>query len=177
MTLQPGLNLVLLVGGVVVDNGVDGLVFGNGAFDLVEEANKLLMPVTLHILTNHGAIQHFQGREQGRHTVAFAIMGHRRAAPLLQRQSRLGPVKSLYLRRLINRQDHGMSRRRNVKTNDIMQFLHKLGIVGQFELPEAMGDETMGFPDRLHRRGRNTHHRGHRPQSPMGCLMGRWREG
>ena len=81
MTLQPGLNLVLLVGGVVADDGVDGLVFGNGAFDLVEEANKLLMPVTLHILTNHGAIQLFQGREQGRHTVAFAIMGHRRAAP------------------------------------------------------------------------------------------------
>jgi len=92
MTLQSGLNLVLLGGGVVVDNGVDGLVFSIGAFDLVEEANKLLMPVTLHILANHGAIQHIQGREQGRHTVTFAIMGHRRAASLLQRQSRLGPV-------------------------------------------------------------------------------------
>ena len=51
MTCQPFLHLVLLVGCVVVDNGVDFFTFGNGAFDLIEKADKLLMPVPLHVLT------------------------------------------------------------------------------------------------------------------------------
>jgi len=38
----------------------------------------------------------------------------------------------------------------DVKPNDIMEFIGKGRIVEQLELAEAVGSETMGFPDRLH---------------------------
>ena len=82
MALQPGLDLVVLVGRVIIDNGMDFLVFRNGPFDLVEETNELLMPVALHVLANHCAIQHIQFCKQGGRAVSFIIMGHRRTAPL-----------------------------------------------------------------------------------------------
>ena len=50
-----------------------------------------------------------------------------------------------------------------------MQFLHKSGIVGQFELPKAMRKKAMGFPDRLHRRSRNIGHKALLP-SPYASL-------
>jgi len=56
---QPRLDLVLLVGSVLrandsldhllarltIDNGVDFLVLGNGAFNLVEKTDELLVPL------------------------------------------------------------------------------------------------------------------------------------
>lgn len=61
MTRQPCLDLGMFVGGVIVDDGMDHLTCRNGALDLVEEANELLMAVTLHVLTDYRAIKDIEG--------------------------------------------------------------------------------------------------------------------
>lgn len=45
MSGQPGTDLGLFVGRVIVENKVNGLVSGHLGFDGVQEADELLMPV------------------------------------------------------------------------------------------------------------------------------------
>ena len=47
----------MLVGGVVVDDGVDRLARGNLLLDDIEEANKLLMAMALHVAADHRAVE------------------------------------------------------------------------------------------------------------------------
>ena len=49
MPVQPGADLGMLVGGIVVEDDVDGLVGGQLGFDRVQEAHELLMAVALHV--------------------------------------------------------------------------------------------------------------------------------
>lgn len=53
MTRQPFPHRGMLVGGIAVEDRVDGLADGNGALDGVEETDELLMPVTLHVAADH----------------------------------------------------------------------------------------------------------------------------
>src|SRR5260370_8000655 len=46
MACQPGLDLRMLVGGVVVDDDVDDLAAGHLGFAAIQHADELLMPVT-----------------------------------------------------------------------------------------------------------------------------------
>lgn len=89
-------------------------VLGNAAFDLVEKADEFLMPVALHVAPQHLAGQHVQRGKERCGAIALIIMGHRLAASLLQRQARLGAVKGLDLRLLIDAQHHRMGGRANV---------------------------------------------------------------
>ena len=53
----------MLVSGIVIGNGVDQLAGWHGGLDGVEEADELLMPVTLHAAAHHRAVQHVEGGE------------------------------------------------------------------------------------------------------------------
>src|SRR3546814_1511710 len=46
---QPGADLRLLVGRIIVEDDVAGLVSGHLGFDRVQEPDELLMPVPLHV--------------------------------------------------------------------------------------------------------------------------------
>ena len=50
MAVEPGAHLGMLVGGVVVEDDVDGLTGRQFGVDSVEKADELLMPVTLLFL-------------------------------------------------------------------------------------------------------------------------------
>ena len=52
---QPGLHLGMLVGGVVVDDGLDHLPGGHLSLNHVEEADELGVPMTLHASADHRA--------------------------------------------------------------------------------------------------------------------------
>ena len=129
------------------------------------------MPVALHVLADDRSVQHIERGKEGRCTVAFVIVGHGRPAPLLQRQAGLGPVKRLYLRFFIHRQHNRMSGRRDVKADDIVQFLGEGPVVRQLELTPAVRRKTVCFPDRLHCRDREAGRFGHRSCRPMGRRM------
>ena len=64
----------MLVGGVVVDDGLDDPAGWHLPLDGVEEADELLVPVTLHAAADHGAFQHIQCREQRRRAMALVVV-------------------------------------------------------------------------------------------------------
>ena len=104
MAAEPLDDLGVLVGGVVVQDGVDELAGRNVALDGVEEADELLVTVLLHAAPDHRPIQDVEGGEQGGRTVAFVVMGQGPAFARLERQARLGAVQRLDLGLLVDGQ-------------------------------------------------------------------------
>jgi len=147
---KPGPDIGVLVGAVVVQDHVNGLVGRDAALDLVQEVEKLLMAVTGHVLGGDLAGQNIERGKERRGAVALIVVGHGRAASLLQWQPRLGAVKGLYLRLFIDRQDHRMGGRCHIKTDHITQLIDKSRIVRQLELPPAVRCKAMRLPDVAH---------------------------
>src|SRR3954454_11668896 len=56
MAVEPGTHLGMLVSGVVVEDDVDGLGGRHLSVDGVEEADELLVTMTLHVPTDDGAV-------------------------------------------------------------------------------------------------------------------------
>ena len=65
MAFEPGPNLGVLMGGVIVEDDMDGFVGGGLCVDQVQEAGALLMAVTPHIVADHRAVECIEGGEQG----------------------------------------------------------------------------------------------------------------
>ena len=82
---QPLLHLGMLVGGIVVDNGMDRLSRRDLRLDGVEEADELLVAVALHVAADDGAVEDVEGGEQRRRAMAFVVVGHGPGAALLHR--------------------------------------------------------------------------------------------
>ncbi|MNL61279.1 hypothetical protein D3C87_1851860 [compost metagenome] len=53
------------MGRVVIENDVDGFVFWQLRLNGVEEPNKLLMPVALHVSADHRSVENIEGGKQG----------------------------------------------------------------------------------------------------------------
>ena len=100
-------------------------------------------------------------------------MRHGRAAVLLHRQAGLGAVERLDLRFLVDRQDHRMRRRIDIKTDNVAQLGDELAVARQLELTHAMRLEAMGVPDPLHRADADPDLFGHHLGRPMGHLARR----
>jgi len=73
MAGQPGLDLGVLVGGVVVEH--DQLAAWIGASDQLEEAQELTVPVSRVTGVGHVTGGHLQGGKQGRGAVPDIIVG------------------------------------------------------------------------------------------------------
>ena len=80
MSLQPFADFGMFVSGIVVDDGMDRLAFGDLSVDEIEEANELLVPMALHVAADDGAVEDIEGGEQGRGAVALVVMRHRAGA-------------------------------------------------------------------------------------------------
>src|SRR4029077_9201428 len=78
---EPFLDFWMLVGGVIVDDRMDRLSLGNLRVDLTEEADELLMPMTLHVAADDGAIENIERGEQCGRAVALVVVGHRPSPP------------------------------------------------------------------------------------------------
>ena len=109
MSRKPGADFFVFMSGIVIENGVNHLAGGDLSLNGVQEADELLMAVTLHILTDDRAVEHTQRGKQRRCAVALIIVGQRPASPLFERQARLGPVERLNLRLLVDAQHDRMA--------------------------------------------------------------------
>ena len=99
--VQPGENVVVAVGFVVVADHMDLQAFWNLAVDRAEELQELSVAVLSQALADHHSGQDVQrSKERGR-AVAFVIVGHRARPPLFHRQGRLDPIESLDLALLV----------------------------------------------------------------------------
>jgi len=85
VSLEPLAHLRMLVGGIVVEDGVDHFAGRNLGLDGVQEADEFLMAMALHVAADDGAIENIQRREQGRGAVALVIVRHGAEPALLQR--------------------------------------------------------------------------------------------
>src|ERR1700735_633109 len=150
MPAEPFDDLRVLMGGVVVEDYMDDLADRDLGLDLIEKADELLMPVLLHALPDDRTVEHVERREERGRSVALIVMGHRPAAPLLQRQARLGPVQRLDLGFLIKGQHHRMGRWIDIEPDHITKLLGKMLVIRQLEL---------AYPMRLSKRG--SHEGGH----------------
>ena len=148
MAFEPSPNIGMLVGGVVVDDGVDRLARGNLLLDDIEEANKLLMAMALHVAADHRAVEDVHRGEQRRRAVALIVVRHGSGAALLQRQSGLRSIKRLNLALFIDRQDDGVCGRIDIEPHDVAQFIDEARVVGQLELAHPVRLQTMGAPIR-----------------------------
>ena len=81
MTRQPCPHGGVFVGGVVVENDLDELTDRDLPLDGVEEADELLMAVTLHVLSDDRAVEHVHGGEQRRRAVADVVGSWFRRGP------------------------------------------------------------------------------------------------
>ena len=147
MPIEPFADLRMLMGRVVVEDDVDGPVGGDLSLDLVEEADELLMPMLLHAAPDDLAFEDVEGGEQGSGAVALIVVGHGGGAPLLQRQARLSAVERLDLALLIDREHDGMLRRIDIEPDHVMQLIDEVGIIREFELPNAMRLQPVRSPD------------------------------
>src|SRR6516225_1925983 len=64
MPRQPCADLGMLVGGVVVGDGMDQLAGWHGGLDGAEEADELLVAMLLHATADHAAVQHIESGKQ-----------------------------------------------------------------------------------------------------------------
>jgi hypothetical protein len=106
----------MFVGGIVVEDDVDGLLRRNRFFDAVEEADELLMAMALHTPADHLTFECVEGSKQRGGTVTLVVMSHGSGAGLLYRQAWLGTVQRLDLAFLIDGQNHGMGRWVDIKS-------------------------------------------------------------
>ena len=58
--LEPGADFGVLAGRVVGEDHVDQLAGQHRHLDRLEEADEFLMPVPLHALAGHGAVEHVE---------------------------------------------------------------------------------------------------------------------
>ena len=64
VTGQPSAHPRVFVGGIVVDDGMDHFSHRNLRLDRIEEADELLMAVTLHVAADDSAVEDVESREQ-----------------------------------------------------------------------------------------------------------------
>src|SRR4030081_1282883 len=148
---RPSTHIGMLVGGVVVEDHMHGFAGRHFCLDRIEEADKLLMTMALHIASDHGSVEHVEGSKQRCGAVALVVVGHRSSTSLLQGKPRLGTIESLNLALFIDRQHNGVRGRIDIEADHIAQFIDELRIIRELELANPMGLEPMGTPNTLHR--------------------------
>jgi len=100
---EPGFDLGMLVGGVIGEDGVDHFAGRDGALDGVEKADEFLVGMALHAAPVHDAVERVEGGKQSGGAMPLVVVRHRSAFTGLERQTRLGTIKRLDLRFLIDR--------------------------------------------------------------------------
>ena len=76
MISDPGEDVGVFVGGVIVGDGMDDLSGGDSSFDSVQKLDKLLMSMLFHAAPYDGSVQDVERGEQRCRAVAFVIVGH-----------------------------------------------------------------------------------------------------
>jgi hypothetical protein len=139
VSAQPFDHLGMLVGGVVVEDGVDGHAGRDLALDGVQEADELLMPVAPHAAADDFAFQHVEGGEQGGRAMSHVVVGHGPGPALLQGQIWLGAIQGLDLRLLIDAEDDGVGRRIDIESGDARTLAAKLGSLDSLKVRMRCG--------------------------------------
>ena len=97
MARQPLPDGRMLVGGVIVEDGIDMFFRLNLALDGIQEADEFLMAMALHVVADDRSVEDVHGREQSGRPVPLVVMGHSSGAAPLHRQAGLSTIEGLDL--------------------------------------------------------------------------------
>jgi len=95
--LYPAFDAGMLMGGVIVDDEMQVEPRRGLMVYLAQEFEELLVAVATETSSDDSSLKHVECREKRRRAVTDIVMSHGPAAPALERQSRLGAIKSLDL--------------------------------------------------------------------------------
>src|SRR6516225_3697862 len=105
------------------------------------------MPVTLHAVANHLAVEHAEGRKQRSGAVARVIVSVSSQAALLHRQPGLGAVQGLNLALLVHAQYQGLVGGIEIQPDHIAKLGHKGLITAELEALGKVRLEAVLPPD------------------------------
>jgi hypothetical protein len=111
--------------------------------------DELLLAMPSHVTSDHGSVEHIERDEQRGRAVALVVMGHRPAFSGLERQARLRAFERLDLAFLVDRL-LSVEGRVRVETDDVLDLLGELGIVGELEGANAVRLQPVRLPQALH---------------------------
>lgn len=151
MAVEPGTHLVVLMGGVIVEDDVDGLVDRHLGVNGVEKADELLVAMALHVATDDGAVEHIESSNKRGRAVALVVVGHGGEPPLVHGQGGLGAVERLDLAFLVDRKHDGIRRQVGVEADDVAQFVDEVRMGGELALPPAIRLQPVCLLDGTHR--------------------------
>ena len=117
--------------------------------DGVEEAQELLVAVTLHAAPDYGALQYVERGKQRRGAVADVVVGLGLGATWCDGPAGAGALQGLDLALLVEREHDGVAWRVHVEADDVLDLLGEGRIVRALEAADAMRLEAMGIPDAL----------------------------
>ena len=133
MPVCPGLKASRVVDSVVVRDQLQIQLRRRLEIDRVEEADKLLMSMPRHAVTDDPAVERDQRRKQRRRTVVFVIVDPGAATALHQGQSGLRAIQSVNLRSLVDARHKRLVRGIKVQPDNVIQLLDELPIAAQLE--------------------------------------------
>src|SRR5436190_3247652 len=160
----------MFVGGVVIEDEVEIAIRWSLRVDELKELEPFLMAMPILALPNQLAVGHIERRKQGRGAVADIIMRHGSGASFLERQSRLRAIERLDLALLIAAENDRMLGRIQIEADHILELLHELRVVGDFEGPHQMRLQSMRAPDAPNRAVTDIQGLGERTLAPLGRL-------
>jgi hypothetical protein len=173
MAAEPRDDLGVFVRAVIVEDDVDGLVGRDLALDGIEEADELLMAVSLHAAPDDLAFEDIEGGEQGGRAVTLIVMRHGPGAALLHRQAGLGTVERLDLGLFVDAEHQGVGGRIDIEADDVAHLGGELGIVGKLEHANPVRRQAVRFPDALHRGEADAGDLRHGAAGPL-CRLAGW---
>ena len=97
MLSEPGADICMLVGSVIVHDQVQVQIWRGLAVDPIEKSDELLVSMAAHALADYLPVQYVECREEGRGAVALVVVRHCLATPGLHREPALGAIECLDL--------------------------------------------------------------------------------
>ena len=95
---------------IIIHDQMQAKVVGSLGIDPFKKANKFLMPMSRHAVTDDFAIKHAQGSEKCSGAVTLVVVSLASRQSGAQGQQRPGSVQRLNLTFFINAQDDGLIR-------------------------------------------------------------------
>jgi len=172
MTGHPALDGRVFVCSIVVENCMDVEVFGNLLFNLLQECQKLLVPVAVLALRNDRTVCNIQPSKQCGHPVSNVIMGDSFNISQSHRQHGRRTIQCLKLCLFVNSQNHGILGRAQVQADNVPDFLNKERVSGEFKALLPVRLKAKGSPNPMHGRLGNPRRLRQRAHRPVRTLFG-----
>ena len=135
---KPSTGLRMLVRRIVVDDEVRVETRRNRGIDVLQEAQKLLVAMTLPTLRDHLTIGDVESGEQGRRPVPDLVVGYALSVSQPQWQDRLRSFERLDLGLLVDAQHDGIVGRVEVEAEDIANLVDEGRVGGKLEALRTM---------------------------------------